>query len=76
MAREYVIRCEHTAGSVWTPVGLYAIDGEDPRVVRCGDCAHYHERFNGCDEFGDESRGEFVTVEPGGFCAWGETREV
>lgn len=45
MAREYVIRCEHTAGSVWTPVGLYAIDGEDPRVTRCRDCVWH---YDGC----------------------------
>lgn len=22
-------------------------------IVRCGDCRHYHESINGCDEFGD-----------------------
>lgn len=38
--REYVIECEHTSGDVWTPVGLYAIDGTNPRVVRCWDCKH------------------------------------
>lgn len=41
--REYVIECEHTAGDVWTPVGLFAIDGEEPRVTRCRDCRWRHD---------------------------------
>ena len=69
MNREYVIRCEHTSGDVWTPVGLYAIDGEEPRVVRCRDCAH-HDGGNCCTLL------EFCTVGiDAGFCAWGAPRE-
>lgn len=72
MAREYVIRCEHTAGSVWTPVGLYAIDGEDPRVTRCGMCAHYEEgEVSGCALLDFATEGMAAS----GFCAWGEERE-
>ena len=43
-------------------------------IVRCRDCKHYHGEFKGCDEFGDESRGEYAKVEPGGYCAWAERR--
>ena len=44
-------------------------------VVRCRDCEHYHADIHGCDEFGDEWRGEYASVGPDGFCAWGERRE-
>lgn len=44
-------------------------------LVRCRDCKHYHGEFKGCDEFGDESRGVYAHVGPGGFCAWAERRD-
>ena len=46
----------------------------DEEIVRCRDCKHYHGEFKGCDEFGDESRGEYAKVGPGGYCAWAERR--
>lgn len=45
-------------------------------IVRCKDCKHYRERMNGCVKFGDEPRDEYANVEPDGFCAWGERREL
>jgi len=44
------------------------------RIVRCGDCKHYHASIHGCDEFGDEWRNEYANVEPDGFCMWGERK--
>lgn len=45
-------------------------------IVRCRDCKHYHDKFNGCDEFGDMWHDEYANVEPDGFCAWGERRDA
>lgn len=71
-AGEYVCDCyEHGTGEPWAHVGSSHVH---ERIVRCRDCAHYHEDVNGCDEFGDESRGEYAAVGPNGFCAWGERR--
>lgn len=49
------------------------------RIVRCRDCKHYCEHewvmvtdvSDVCHFFGDG-----VKVEPDGFCAWGERKEV
>lgn len=65
--REYAMECEHTSGEVWTPVGLYAIDGTNDRIVRCRDCGKHGEDSRGnltCRLFED-----FVhSTEPDGFC--------
>ena len=45
-------------------------------LVRCRDCKHYHDKFNGCDEFGDMWHDEYANVEPDGFCAWGERKDA
>lgn len=66
MSREVIVWYPDTDGSVW---------GEEcEEIVRCRDCKHYHGEFKGCDEFGDESRGVYAHVGPGGFCAWAERR--
>ena len=70
-AGEYVCECLRDGDRVFPKWGNEVCE----RVVRCRDCAHYHEDVNGCDEFGDESRGEYAAVGPNGFCAWGELRE-
>ena len=46
------------------------------RVVRCRDCVFTEEEGRVCNFFTDES-GEIsipASVEPDGFCAWGEPR--
>lgn len=50
--------------------GLISIPRE--RVVRCRDCKEYIERkgYATCGYFG----GDYVEIEPDGFCKWGERR--
>ena len=84
---EYIITIEQIKDLV-TQSAVEAIDGYKsgvvkqiwqypllPKIVRCRDCEHYRDRFNGCVEFGDESRDENATVEPDGFCAWACRKE-
>ena len=50
------------------------MDGKKERVVRCRDCKRYTE----IDAWGRKSMcfRQDREVEPDGFCAWGEPREV
>lgn len=43
-----------------------------PVIVRCRDCREYIERkgYATCGYFG----GDYVEIEPDGFCKWGERR--
>lgn len=43
-------------------------------IVRCRDCRHYHDTYNSCVKFGDVWHDRYATVDPEGFCAWGERR--
>lgn len=61
---------------------------EDPfvreEIVRCCDCKYANEDGDECVYFaaweplpeGDEFRDVYVDVEPDGFCAWGERRQL
>lgn len=44
-------------------------------VVRCRDCVHAHEGARYCDHFSSSGCGDFVDVEPDGYCAWGKRKE-
>ena len=67
----------------WKAVTLYGhhLVGE---IVRCRDCKHSHKDGALCNFFaswvpiagGDEYEYMPADVEPGGFCAWGERREL
>ena len=54
------------------------------RIVRCRDCKHGHKGGTLCNLFaswvpivgGDEYEDVPADVEPDGFCAWGERKEV
>lgn len=55
------------------PITEVFISGDKlPEIVRCRDCV-----YRGWSEAGGHfcSRGIGLTVEPDGFCAWGERRE-
>lgn len=54
--------CEHQAN--------YDIERRE-NIVRCKDCAHAHEGARYCDRFTSCGLGDFVDIEPDGFCAWG-----
>ena len=52
-------------------------------IVRCRDCANFDSKRDGCWWFAHAERqsdyswaDEPSDVEPGGFCAWGERKEV
>lgn len=69
--REYAIECELASGDVWTPVGLYAIDGVNQRVIRCSECG-----LRGSDAEGGLTCRRWPesihSTDPHGFCSWAE----
>ena len=66
----HTVRVEDEREVYWHMTHLPVLE----EIVRCRDCEHYHDKFNGCDEFGDMWHDEYANVEPDGFCAWGERR--
>lgn len=75
-SREYVVDCEYVTEGVWVPSRLWVLDGEQA-IVRCKNCRHYHDKIESCSLLAPDPWDErnFVSVEPDGFCKWGEIRE-
>lgn len=64
--REFILECQYVGGKVWTPDGLYALEGQNEEVVRCMDCKDYGDCMGTpwCWEFDHGTQ-------PDGFCKWG-----
>lgn len=74
--REFVVDCENVTEDVWVPSRLWFL-GDEQKIVRCRDCKYYHDKIQACQFFADDAwdNRTYVTVEPDGFCKWGEPNE-
>ena len=69
MTEEHVCNFNRSFIGVLTPYEFEV--GE--RIIRCRDCKHFVDVMGQTEC--ERSSGEYFSVEPDGFCAWGERME-
>ena len=66
--REFILECQYIGGKVWTPDGLYALEGANEEVIRCRDCDYYAPTRCLC------RRTDAILLDGDGHCSWGKRK--